>query len=425
MLTDIGVPYYIISKPYQPYNHIFTHFYTNSRGYTNVYLKILHLSHESLPDWRVEKSALTGLSVGHQVLFAGRKISGSYDRNIFAKIFEMNWTAGARYGIPVYWRSVKKQFEKIIRDSRPDIVHAHNIFSAKLVSEFGIPFVYDDHEYWSKSSKILKEIEYQNSEAYRLRKLQLTDYFMSKLKTAKRRYINKKISKVWTKWERELVNSCPTITVSEKIAEELRVMGNNTNKVFVVPNFPLQSEVMDIKRPTRHTGLSSVYAGGDGHNKIKFPQKNIDDLIDTFSNQNIGSLTIIGWDGQTSLSPKISYTGFLTRQDMFNEMSKHSIGLIPWKAHWSHVYSSPNKAYEYAHAGLFVICTSSLKPVTEYLKDNCFTFDDSNQMVLQLNYFKDNLTELHNRRLKLFDFAKSNLLWENHERNILRAYQLA
>jgi glycosyltransferase involved in cell wall biosynthesis len=377
-----------------------------------------------LPDLRVEKSALTGLNVGHEVLFAG-KISGSYDRNIFAKIFEMNWTAGARYGIPTYWRSVKKQFEKIIRDVRPDIVHAHNIFSAKLVSEFGIPFVYDDHEYWSKSSEISNEIEYQNSEANRLRKLQLTDYFMNKLKTAKRRYINKKISKVWTKWERELVNSCPTITVSEKIAEELRLIGNTTNKVFVVPNFPLQSEVMDIKRPTRHTGLSSVYAGGDGHNKIKFPQKNIDDFIGTFSNQNIGSLTIIGWDGQTSLSSRISYTGFLTRQDMFNEMSKHSIGLIPWKAHWSHVYSSPNKAYEYAHAGLFVMCTSSLKPVTEYLKDNCFTFDDSNQMVLQLNYFKDNLTELHSRRLKLFDFAKSNLLWENHEKNILRAYELA
>ena len=388
-------------------------------------MKILHLSHESLPDWRVEKSALTGLRAGHEVLFAGRKISGRYDRNIFAKIYEMNWTAGARYGIPTYWRSVKKQFEKIKRDARPDIVHAHNIFSAKVVSEFGIPFVYDDHEYWSKSSEISNEIEYQNSEVKRLRKLQLIDNFKNKLKTTKRRYINKKISKVWTKWERELVNSCPTITVSEKIAEELRHIGNNATKVFVVPNFPLQSEVKEIKRPTRHTGLSSVYAGGDGHNKVKFPQRNIDDFIDTFSNQDIGSLTIIGWDEQTSLSSRINYTGFLTRQDMFNEMSKHSIGLIPWKAHWSHVYSSPNKAYEYAHAGLFVMCTSSLKPVTEYLKDNCLTFDDSNQMLSQLNYFKDNLAELYSRRLKLFDFAKSNLLWENHEKNILRAYELA
>ncbi|MDQ5870444.1 MAG: glycosyltransferase, partial [Thermoproteota archaeon] len=225
-------------------------------------MKILHLSHESLPDWRVEKSAITGARIGHEVLFAGRKISENYDRNTFTKIYEMNWTAKARYGIPVYWRSVKKQFEKAIRDARPDVVHAHNIFSAKLVSEFGIPFVYDDHEYWSKSSEVLNEIEDQNSETYSLRNSKFIDYFMNKLKRTKRRYVNQKVIKLWTKWEKELVTSCPTITVSEKIAEELRLIGNTTNMVFVVPNFPLQSEVKDIKTPTRHIGLSSVYAGG-------------------------------------------------------------------------------------------------------------------------------------------------------------------
>ena len=68
--------------------------------------------------WKNQR--LTGLRAGHEVLFAGKKISEIDDRNLFAKIYEMNWTAGARYGIPTYWRSVKKQFEKIIRDVRPD-----------------------------------------------------------------------------------------------------------------------------------------------------------------------------------------------------------------------------------------------------------------------------------------------------------------
>ena len=115
------------------------------------YLKILHLSHESLPDWRIEKSALTGLRFGHTVLFAGAKISSSYERKTFAKTYEINWNAKARYGVPFYWHSVKKQIDKVLRDTRPDIVHAHNIFSAKMISEFDIPFVYDDHEYWSKA----------------------------------------------------------------------------------------------------------------------------------------------------------------------------------------------------------------------------------------------------------------------------------
>jgi hypothetical protein len=35
---------------------------------------------------------------------------------------------------------VKKQLEKIIRQVRPDIVHTHNLFSAKMMSEFDMPF---------------------------------------------------------------------------------------------------------------------------------------------------------------------------------------------------------------------------------------------------------------------------------------------
>jgi hypothetical protein len=121
-------------------------------------LRILHISHDALPDWRIEKSALTLVRDGHQISFAGAKISDGYDRKIFSKIYEINWTSKARYGIPFYWRSVKKAFEKVLLDAKPDIVHAHNIFSAKMISEFGLPFVYDDHEYWSKTTYLLEEI---------------------------------------------------------------------------------------------------------------------------------------------------------------------------------------------------------------------------------------------------------------------------
>jgi hypothetical protein len=225
--------------------------------------------------------------------------------------------------------------------------------------------------------------------------------------------------------EKELINSCPVITVSETIADELRLIGNNmTRRVYVVPNFPISSEINDIRTPIRYNQLSSVYAGNDDQNKIRFPQKNIDGFIDLFCTQDIGFLSIIGWERKSPSFSNLRYRGFLSRHSMFDEMSKHSVGLIPWKKHWSHSYSSPNKAYEYAHAGLFVKCTLSLKPVTKYLPDNCLTFEDYDQMVLQLTYFKDNLDELYRRRLKIFKFARSNLLWENYEKYILRAYEL-
>ncbi len=387
-----------------------------------VNLRILHLSHEGLPDWRVEKSAISASKVGHEVIFAGRKSPVSYDRKIFLKIYEVNWTAKARLGIPFYWRTVKKQIEKLIRDVKPDIVHAHNIFSAKMISEFGVPFVYDDHEYWSRSSRLL--IEMAEKITFRKKtKADIAKYIAVDLPIHLRRiFINRYAISLWTNWEKELVSSTPTITVSNRIAEELGVIGNNTNRVFVVPNFPMKLEVQALEKPYFHNRLSSVYAGGDGHNQEKYPNRNMDGLTDTFTNYDIGHLTIIGWEGESA--EKVRYTGFISRQAMYSEMSKHSIGLIPWKKHWSHLFTSPNKPYEYAHAGLFVMCTSCLKPVSETLKENCFTFENYNDLASQLEYFKENLDELYNKRLKIFEFARNNLIWENYEKNIFSAYHL-
>jgi hypothetical protein len=381
-----------------------------------AHLKILHLSHDSLPDWRVEKAAISALKNSHEVAFAGKYQNGS-DKKTFSKIYNVVWTAKARFGIPFYWHSVKKQLESIIRQARPDIVHAHNIFSAKMISEFDIPFVYDDHEYWPLQARLLKEIANQPT----LGEQETTHSVFDLPKRIRRKFINSYAIHLWTNWEKEVVSSAPTITVSDKLAEGIRVTGNS-NKVFIVPNFPMTFETENLKQPYIQSMLSSVYAGSDGLNKQKIPNRNIDGITEIFVNKNIGRLTIIGWEG--SPSDKITYSGLLSRQSMFLEMLKHSIGLIPFKKHWSHVFVNPNKAYEYAHAGLFVMCTASLKSIKETLKDNCMMFEDYDELVSHLEYLRDHMEELYAKRIKTFEFARSNLVWEKYENNIFRAYQL-
>jgi hypothetical protein len=49
----------------------------------------------------------------------------------FSLKYMINWTAKARLGIPFYWHSVKKQVDKVIKELKPDIVHAHNIFQQR------------------------------------------------------------------------------------------------------------------------------------------------------------------------------------------------------------------------------------------------------------------------------------------------------
>jgi hypothetical protein len=384
-------------------------------------LRILHLSESRLPDWRIEKSAISASNLGYDTFFMGDD-SINYDNKIFSKIYKINWTAKARLGISTYWHYVKKQIGKVIKEVKPDIVHAHNIFSAKIISEFGLPFIYDDHEYWSQYPKIISEMADTLSWKDKSPSNIIRTIAIGLPVKVRRIIINRYALHLWTNWEKEVVSSVPTITVSDKIAEELSVSGN-TDRVFVVPNFPMKSETKNIEKPHIHSRLSSVYAGSDGLNKQKIPSRNIDGITDTFINENIGELTIIGWEGTCS-SKKITYTGRLSRQAMFCEMSKHSIGLLPWKKHWSHVFVSPNKVYEYAHAGLFVGCTSSFKTVLQTLKDNCISFEDYNDLSSQLEYFRDNLDEFYKKRLKVFEFAKNNLIWERYENNIFRAYQL-
>jgi glycosyltransferase involved in cell wall biosynthesis len=373
-----------------------------------------------LPDWRIEKSAITDSSLGHQVFFAGMK--SEYKGYAFSKIYQIHWTPRARRAVPFYWHSVRKQFDKVLKETKPDVIHAHNIFSAKMVSEFGVPFVYDDHEYWSKLSILLNEmLDRKVGTKDKPRTSGPHKSTLDYLTKIRRVLINKYAVRLWTRWEREIVSSNPTITVSEQIAAELRT-NYDAKSVFVVPNFPMHSEVKDFEKPRFHDNLSSVYAGVEAKGEITPSHRKIDGFNSTFLQNDIGKLIIIGWNNNSS-SDKIRYMGYLPRQTMFQEMFSHSIGLIPFKRHWSHVYISPNKAYEYAHAGLLVLSTSGFEPVKEILKEHCVVFDDYVEMASKLTYFKENLDEVFIKRLKIFDYARKNLIWENNESNIIEAYK--
>jgi hypothetical protein len=379
-----------------------------------------------LPDWRIEKSALTALNHGHQVAFGGT-YSPNYNRRVFSDLYVIDWHFATRFGVPFFWNSVKKQVEHVIREVKPDIVHAHNIFSAKMVSQLGLPFIYDDHEYWSYYAKALAEYTFPYNDSVELANKNISRVGKLVRKAAWNLVLRHRAIKLWTKWEKDLVCSVPTIVTTDKVAEEFKVVdnnnNNNSNRVFVVPNFPMKWEVKDLKSPIFHDTLSSVYAGKDKLSDKTRPHRNMDGLTDIFKDNNVGCLTMIGVEGESSANTK--FLGFLSREAMYDEMYKHSIGLIPFKPHWLHPYRDSNKAYEYAHAGLFVMTVSSLESVVKHFKGTCATFESYNDMISQLKYFNDNLEELYNKRLNIFELARNELVWEKYEKNILCAYQYA
>ncbi|MGH9977620.1 MAG: glycosyltransferase [Nitrososphaeraceae archaeon] len=386
-------------------------------------MRVLHVSHEGLPDWRVEKSAITAMKLGYRVSFAG-KPGNNTNKTKFAKIYEVEWNSKARLGIPYYWQQVKRQLHKILKQEAPDIVHSHNLYSAKLISELGIPFVFDDHEYWSMSSKILLEMDYQpfqSSIRTRTRiNPEISNISMKRIMNRiRRRLIDRYAIRLWTAWEKELISTAPVIVVSESIAKDYQRHGNTRS--FLVPNYPILSEVESMGSPTYQAQVDCIYSGGDGNDKVMYPQRQMDGLFELFENDKRFPLTIAGWS-DSSFS-NLRFLGFLSRPEMFSEMSRHTVGLLPWKKHWAHYYTNPNKPYEYAHAGLAIACTSSILPVIESLQNCCVKFEDYPDLVNKLDHLQHHPEELHNLRKRTRELAREKLTWEKHEAQIITAYK--
>jgi glycosyltransferase involved in cell wall biosynthesis len=387
-------------------------------------VKVLHVSQLGLPHWRVEKSAITGINYGYKVFFAGLSSPESINNSkVFEKIYKLNWPV-TNYpkvllipyillGKPSIWLSVKKQIKIILEDLRPDIVHAHNLISAKLISEFDIPMIYNDHEYWSIYIKRKYESKLLNNN---------TNSDNNKVLRKVKSYLYNRIINIWSKWEADIVTRYPTFVVSKTIANEMKQ--KYSNKVFLLPNCPKETEIPVSYVPLIHDDLNSVYAGIEPLKEASAlsAHRNITGLDLVFNENDVGKLVLIG---RTNFQPsaKVICKGLLSRNEMYNEMAKCSIGLLPMKKIWSHKYINPNKTFEYAHAGLHVVCTSSFSDVVETLDNNCTTIEDYDDLVTQLLYLRDNKEELFKKRIKIHEFAKKNLTWERYEGHIIEAYK--
>jgi len=372
-----------------------------NKNYNKLGMKILHLSDNGLPDARVERAALTGKREGHITSFAGPFVKGTaLSVKSFDKSFTMPFNKFANAKVPSYWRVLKRKLSEILSEYRPDLIHAHNIVAAKLASESSIPFLYDDHEYWSKRCGVFAKI-WKPNKMY--------------------------IKWLWTRWENEVLRKAfATITVSNTIAEE---HGTICSCVYVVPNFPSRIETQMLE-PNLYgeNHLSSVYIGSDFSPSLagrSSPYRNLEGYLEIFNHNDIGTLTVIG-DSNLSSSQNINSLGSLPHQLMMEELTKHHIGLLPWKKHWYHRYCNPNKPYEYAHAGLLVLATSDFINVKRHLKKFCVLFNDEYELKKLLLYYVDNLNEVRRIRSKIRNFALENLIWEKQcEPEILKAYTCA
>lgn len=377
-------------------------------------LKVLHINDSGLDSPRIVNAAMTGKKAGYEVYFCGASYSSSPQSDIFAGQRQITFTNKARLGRPVasflnHWPwypypsealRVSRQLSDVVDQIRPDLIHAHNIFAGHYASSFGIPMVLDDHELYSVETKA----QYDKAKAP-------NTLIKSKIKVGR-----------WEKYEKNLGERHPIITVSEKIADHHR---QYCKRVFVVPNYPLQDaiKIKNFSKATK-TNMQSVYLGRDS---IKNPTsfRDISHLHNIFSgNREVGNLARIG----VKMPPasKITCFGLIHMQEAYSIMQRQChIGLVPWRRHWFHEYCVPNKVYEYAHCGLWVITIDDIIPVIKDFGSLCDTFGNYSELSDLLEYYNNQPDELNEKRLLSLKHARKNLIWEKLEHRILEAYRIA
>jgi len=360
-------------------------------------VRVLCLSQNPLPDSRVEKSALTASKAGHSVIFAGPRSDPTYTNDgSFEEIIRLPFSRSANLGIPPDWNRLKKKFLGLLVNTKPDIIHAHNLVAGKLALESGLTYIYDDHEFWSLILKATRRMKWYHM---------LTQPY-----------------KRWLASRREdevLDNASGVIVISEPMAEYHRKKNNN---VQVVPNYPLRDESLGLETKSEEPGvLSSVYVGSDCSQPVMAPYRDVSGLLDIFRKHPVGKLTVIGDSNLVGLRP-VHSLGFLPHAEMMMELTNHHIGLLPWKKHWVHSYANPNKPYEYAHAGLLNLVISDADPVIKTLGEHVRTFDNYEELREILHEFSQNIDQISGQKHRIRNFALDYLIWEKNETRILSLY---
>ena len=115
-------------------------------------MRILYLN-LSLPDHRVEKAAYIAKKNGHTIFYAGDikknyKPSKVFGSELFKEYFKISFSAKNNLGFNL--KPLIKKLKEIHKEFDFDIIHANNIYCANLASKLDIPFVFDDHEYFSQ-----------------------------------------------------------------------------------------------------------------------------------------------------------------------------------------------------------------------------------------------------------------------------------
>jgi len=338
---------------------------------------------------------LLGKLLGHEVSYMGMETQGP-TLGIFDNTFIIPSNFCLHIGLP-HTRVQQRKIKLQISDINPDLIHLHNIYLYGIVADSGYPFILDDHECLSK-------------EVY--------------CDPGRRMGIKRKLAfpiqmATWWIREKNAAKNVPIVTVSDPIAQYYKDLSGN---VQVIPNYPSEYELSRAKFSDKVEEFTSVYLGNT-YLRDTCIYRDCTGFIEYFKEIN-KPLVCIG-NSEHTPDKSVKFTGYIPHMDMFTEISKYHVGIIPWRQHHFHKYCSPNKAYYYAHCGMVVVVTAGLDSVIKRFKGLCYKIQKYEDLELLLGLMEENKDRFTSLGEKTKEFALKNFIFEKYKDVLKGAYQHA
>ncbi|MHA1367389.1 MAG: glycosyltransferase, partial [Candidatus Heimdallarchaeota archaeon] len=332
---------------------------------------ILMLTHNHMPDVRIEKQARSLKEKGHKVFLITTELKGQDFVDLFEGIYTHPHTFKHNLLTRILVNDVTRFYEKIIKENQIEIIHAHNIFTAfialSVVRKLKLKFIYDDHETWSlwlrnraeKASGFKKVLRYYLY--YRAKKLE------------------KKIPR-----KADLL-----IVTNVKCLDFYNKLGIPSEKIITVENVALRSE---IEQALKNTDLVVDFIKTDKRKKIihtyhqlTFKDKaqaskdlHIDRIINRFVDAadelDDWVLVLFGPKNPELEKRGVVFIDYMPRVAYLANIANADVGINPLVPCERIFLTSQNRIYEYGLIGLRTISTRT-PLIVEHFGDKVIWYD--------------------------------------------------
>jgi hypothetical protein len=298
---------------------------------------------------------------GHTLLFLGGE--PVTEKSIFEETRHLSLPSGPRI---VLDSRVKRKWLEEISSMKPDVIHAHNITVGHFLLDAEYPVIFDDDEVYSRQP------------------------YMYAGRTFIRRMAAKLLWNRFPKWEKQMAERFPIITVSEGLADYYRQF---TSDVSVVPNTPSLKEVEWLTDKDERAGL--VYIGNDFNWHSFLPFRDMTGLRDLIDFEIISGLP---------------------HDNMMERLTNYCIGLTPYRPHPFQLVCNANKNYEYQHAGLQVVVQYNFSAI---FKGNPYVhpFKDYSEIKEVIDSVEPQDSQ------DIMNYARTHYVWEKNEHVIKDVYK--